>query len=201
MFEEKIRRAAEFIRWLDAIIDGKAITSEKKFLLAGCAFDLVMEYQKAIVTLVDLKIYGPAFAMMRPVREVFVRGVWLANCASNEQVQDIIDGNEFPGTNTLISEVEATATYSGGQLSKVSDDMRKWMHGMTHGGVEQFVYRFSGSVIEPAFSEGDIVELLDFVSAYAALSGIEICSLANDPDAAADIYRHLAMERGITPKW
>lgn len=134
--------------------------------------------------LVDGKVYGPAFAMMRSIREVFLRGVWLAKCATDSQVRGIVDNGQFPGTNTLIEAIEMTEAYSDGYFSQMSETTRKWLHDMTHGGMEQLVRRFSGSTIEPMFEESELVELLDFALAHAALAGIEVCGLARDDESA-----------------
>ncbi len=187
MLEQRIQSHSDFIRWLDAFLDGKDVPSEERVLLAGSSFDLVMEYQKAIVILVNSKIHGPAFAMMRSIREVFVRGVWLAKCATTDQVRSVRDGGKFPSTGTMIEAIEKTESYSGGPLSKMRKETRDWMHGMTHGGMEQIARRFSGVTIEPVFEENELVELLDFAFAHAALSGIEVCGLAGDGEGALGI--------------
>ena len=187
MLEHKIQGHADFIRWHDTIIDGQQVSSEAGVRLASAAFDLVMGYQKAIVLLVDGKIYGPAFAMIRPIREVFVRGVWLAKSATDEQVCDVVGKGEFPGFNTLLEAIEKTESYSGGQLSEMSKTTIHWMHDMTHGGREQLVRRLSDTAIEPVFEKDELVELLDFAFAHAALSGIEVCGLAGDGEGALAI--------------
>jgi len=187
MIEQKIQSHSDFIRLVDRIVDGQDVSSENAIRLGCAALDLTMEYHKAIVTLVNAKLYGPALAMMRPMREIFVRGIWLAECATEDQLKEIIDGRQAPGIGTMLRAVESTEVFSDKILSKLSAQKREWLHGLTHGGIEQLSRRLTETTIEPNFDDHEIEELLEYALAFGALAAINVCRFSGDARSAAAI--------------
>ena len=79
--------SGNLVVWLDEKIDGIKIPSDFRSRVAGGCLDLTMEYQNAIVLLVSRRIYGAAAALMRPIAESYVRGVWLHKCATDADLK------------------------------------------------------------------------------------------------------------------
>ena len=53
---------------------------------ANC-FDVSLEYQKAIVLLIENKLIGSAFSLVRLQFEAYIRGLWLIRCATEPEIE------------------------------------------------------------------------------------------------------------------
>lgn len=49
-------------------------------------FDLAHEHAKSIAILIDHKLFGSAYALLRPCIEAYIRGSWLLYCATDDEV-------------------------------------------------------------------------------------------------------------------
>src|SRR5258708_26445976 len=78
----------------------------KNLALMGYA-ELALEHHKAIWLLIDAKLYGSAFAMLRPLYDVMLRGYWINNCASAEQIEAAFYDDDIPvGTKRLLADIK-----------------------------------------------------------------------------------------------
>ena len=72
--EETLKAAQSHVEWLALRIEGLPLpVSDRDRLAAGC-FHQALEHHEAIVKLVRRKLVGSAFALLRPLFELFVRG-------------------------------------------------------------------------------------------------------------------------------
>lgn len=116
--QEAISLSDGLINWIDKSIDGIDIPSETRFRLAGACLGVALEHHKAIILLIKHRLYGSAFAMVRPLFESYVRGVWLHRCASDSDINLFTADKLNYSFGKLIQDVETLPGFDVGTCPK-----------------------------------------------------------------------------------
>lgn len=125
--------------------------------------------------------------------ESYVRGVWLHQCASAEDIEKIIkkDKNQFPKFSELVDDVEKLESQKEKFISKIVGKSWNAMNGYTHTGIHQITKRLTGTSIEPNYDDDEIRGVVDFANALGCLAAMAICDLTNNKDVASAILDKL----------
>ncbi len=175
-----ISEAEELVQWLDSRIDGIEIPSELRSRFAGGCLDVALEHQKAIVLLVAGKLYGSAFSLVRLMFEAYVRGVWLHQCASENEIKKFESDSLGRSFDSLLGDIEKLESFSAGILSTLKKKSWSAMNSFTHTGFSQVVRRNKEGTIEPNYHEGELLEIVNFASGFGIMSAVEIAHLASN---------------------
>jgi hypothetical protein len=84
--EKELKSSEAVILEVKKILNSHKYTDEEYSTVAAGFIDQVIEHLEAIISLTRSNLTGSAFALVRPVAEGLVRGVWFTACASQEQV-------------------------------------------------------------------------------------------------------------------
>jgi hypothetical protein len=139
----------------------------------GC-LDLAIEHQTAISLLAAQNLWGPVYALLSRLLDAFVRGVWLARCAS----EDDLDAFQLAGLRgrsfeDLVGDVERSLGHSRGVLSKLRHT--SWaMFG-------DFTY---GASAGPNYPAAETDQALRVATALGLLAATERADLAGHRDVA-----------------
>jgi hypothetical protein len=164
----------ELNSWILNHLHDSEISKQKKILLSVACHDLVIEHQLAISTLIRSKIYGSAFSLVRSVFETFLRGVWIGNCASEEDIKKYVEDKFDKKFDQLLNDVEKISGFEEKTLSKIKEKAWNAMNSCTHGGMQQAARRTSGGYLGPDFKGQEIFKVLKFSNSFALLSFIQI---------------------------
>jgi hypothetical protein len=191
---ERVRTAlaqlTELIKWVDERYR-IALPGDPRSRMANGCFDVALEHQGAIQLLARCELYGSMLALGRVLLEAFMRGCWLARCASDEELEHFRTHDEIRKSfETLVIEVERAL---GNQLSTLLTLKRNaWgvMNSFTHSGMQQIVRRNSEGATGPQYSPDDIVTGLRLAGVFGLLAAIEMATIArNEPLALATLER------------
>lgn len=181
---ERIQDAGEYVEWLRLAVHEKLLPSDNRMRAAGSCCAIAQDHHHSIVLLIEHRLYASSFSLLRSAFEAYVRGQWLAHCATNTEVEKYIQGWEPPKINELLSAVEETPGFSEKVLSRVKSRGWKTMCAYTHtGGLHVQRWNTSES-IEPNFSLEEVLEVLVFAEFIGAMSALGIAELGNDEDLA-----------------
>jgi len=131
---------------------------------------IVEEHHLAFLLLVRSNYFGSAMALVRPQIDSLIRMLWIARCATDDQVKDIwnkIATNEdhkFPCLRQMTDEIDSTYV-TGGFFSCLKKNAWKLMCDFTHTGVRQIRLRFKGKTIEPNYSPQAMLAATNMVNA------------------------------------
>lgn len=178
--------------WLTVRLDDLQIPQDRRVLIAVSCYDLVYEHQLAVACLVRSAIYGSAFALARPIFEAYVRGVWLKNCATEEQLQHFVDDKQI-SFGKILAEIEFLDGFSNGVLSTLKKNAWNAMNSYTHGGVQQAARRLNGNFIEPNYSQTEIVNVLRIADAFSLLAFQQVAAEAGRLDLAEEAISKLPL--------
>lgn len=151
--------------------------------------DLVIEHHKAIMNLLEQKIYGSAFALVRIQFEAFMRGNWLIGCASRDDVRRIAAKEfDFPAMHTLASACDA-AFGTDRFFQTIKKQAWKSMNSYTHSGIRQLTRRFNGGKIEPNYRDHEIREVIDASTTTVLLQAKLFCMVVGKRAEADQVER------------
>ncbi len=184
---KKIKLSIELSEWLGSRINGLRIPKDEKSILACSCFHLVIEHHRAILLLIDRKLYGSALALVRVLFESFIRGLWLQHCATPKELNLYANDKLELKFSDLLKNVEAVPGWDSGLFSNFKSNYWKPLNSFTHSGFLQTSQRFNGSTIVSDYSDEDIYRTVSSIGAWTILTGIAISQLADDDTLAESI--------------
>jgi hypothetical protein len=190
MPQQLISQAFELHEWVTRRLDGLDISRDRRILLAVSCYDVAIEHHVGIAVLLRSKINGSAFALVRPLFETFVRGVWLRHCAPDEQIDQYVGDRLDLKFWQILEAVEKVDRFGDGVLSGLKKNAWRAMNSYTHGGIQQAGRRTSGAYIEPDFPAEEIIEVIKLAGTFCLLAFQQVAIEAERMDLA-----ELALEK------
>jgi len=185
---ESLQMAKEIGAWLHSKTNKISVPSNKRTVMATSLLQQALDVADGIVLLLDKNLPGPAFALARPLHEGYVRGVWLLEHASNEDV-DKFEVGKCPNFPTLLRDI-GDAPETGGLFIKGMTDLNlEFFHDLTHGGMEHITRRTTESAIEPNYAEQEIISLVKMRNQYYMLITCFLLQLANDQASLEELIQ------------
>jgi len=169
------------ILWIDEHSKEIDITGDARSLIAAGCFDMALEHQAAIALLVEKQHNGSALALMRVIAEAFIRGMWIARCATDEEVERFQKDNEpQKSLRTLVTEVETAVGNETDTLSNMVKKQWSTLCSFTHTGFRQIVRRYSGALLKPNYPDDEVTHALNFAASIGLLATIELAALSKN---------------------
>ncbi|RAO75915.1 DUF6988 family protein [Dyella jiangningensis] len=130
---------------------------------------------------------GACFSLLRPMNEKFKRGTWIAFCATDEQLQNFLDGGPLPGGNQMAQAIEKMPPFD--QLpvfSKLYENAGEKFHDFVHGGRQIAGAYTRGDGIGAAFGAENLKGALSHSEAVIGTGAQVIIMIAGEvvPDQA-----------------
>ena len=187
-----VQKSEELVDWINNKIRNLGLPSGRHARFSASCFDIVHEHHRSIVLLVANRLYGSAFALVRPAYETLVRGLWIWQCATEEQIQKIIDKDDIGlSLSELLSDIEEKEEpkYLGQVVNEVKKRHWRSFNSLTHTGFHQIARRNTQEHIEPSYDENEIEDIIGFVDALALLAVLMLAGpgLAGNNDLAEEV--------------
>ncbi|NOX75915.1 MAG: hypothetical protein GXP17_04730 [Gammaproteobacteria bacterium] len=173
---------------ISAITNGMRVKNSDRTTLSIMLHDVVFENQRAIFDLVQLRHIGSASALLRVLFEAHIKGVWLYLCATEKQVsqlkKDSIKSTIKPKKSIhlteMINAIEKEMPHLNGALKKFKENHWKGLNSLTHSGIMQFSYTFSGGKMTKKYSSEYSNSILEFSERFAIMSLGEVGKIAEN---------------------
>jgi hypothetical protein len=184
---QAVAKGAELIEWIHTQLPKIELPGDHRHRIPAQLFDLAIEHAVAILRLISTSNHASAFALVRCEFECFVRGAWLHYRASDADFEILVIQDRIePRFADLISDLEQGAPFDDKLLSHVKDSAWGPMNGYTHGGIHQISHRLQGDYIEPNFSDGAILEVVQFSLTLGLMAYGEIAHMAGREELVAE---------------
>ncbi len=180
-----IQSAHAVAKWLATELYDLPIDASLRNRLSGGCLSVCQDHQCAITLLLDEHFYASAFALVRPQYESYVRGLWLAHCATDKQISGFSCAKEPPKLGEMLSTIEKQEAYDAGTLSRFKLEMWSALCSYTHTGGLQVQRWQTKSGVESNYPPEEICEVARVSASFALLSGIGMAALAKN-DALAN---------------
>jgi hypothetical protein len=166
--------AESLVAWIAKQTEGLTVPDNVRNRIAYGLFHLAAEHHQSIVFLVREELYGSALALVRPLLECYVRGIWVLRVASEVQVERFRENSKIKKLKELIAEVEKHPGYSVGYFADIEKYSLSALHEYTHGGIRQVVQRINMDSIVSNYSRNEIKKLLSFSGQIGLLVATEL---------------------------
>lgn len=167
-------------------------TSKNRAALAF--FHLCLEHQHGLHTLIEQRVFGSALALLRPLYESYVRGMWALHCASHEEIMEFIRSNRLPKIRQML--VRISSAVDGLELLENAHEASwDWMNDYTHGGSSQIRARTQGDDIQNTQSEVHAAAALVNGRHWAFMAAVAIADVCGRPDICTALHhQRVAMD-------
>ena len=129
--------------------------------------------------------------MVRLVFDGFVRGVWLKNYATNDQVDQYYEDRLDLKFYKLLEYIEQVPGFESKVLSQFKNSAWGSLNSYTHTGVMHSARRFSKEFVEPCYTDDEIIEVLRIVGSFGLLALQQIASEAGRLDLSQEAGKRL----------
>jgi hypothetical protein len=176
--------SGEYVEWLRLAVHDKALPANNRVRAAASCLAIAQEHHHSIVLLMEHRLFASSFALLRIAYEAYVRGEWLSQCATDEQIEKFLEAWEPPKIAWMLAELEATPAFVDRVLSSLKQTHWTAMCAYTHtGGLH--VQRWNTSeAVEPVYDQEEVDEVLYLAETLGSLSVIGVAELANDGELA-----------------
>lgn len=176
---QRIDQAKELSTWLHERTNEKRLSSSIREQTGLAILQLSEDIADAIVVLIEAWLPGPALSLSRPLFEGYVRGFWVLKYASDEQVNEFVNGKcpNFPG---LLAAIPNNPESGGAWIHANSQKNLIAFHDLTHGGSEHVKRRITGESVEPNYPDEELESLIKLGNEIRVRIGVELLSRLND---------------------
>jgi hypothetical protein len=160
---EALERSAKFGQRLEDIVVEKGSVKigdagdRDRLLLAY--WSLILDLHKSVLTLIQSKFYGGAFALLRPAVEAQIRAHVVLMC--NDDVLTRIKEDKYGVNFKDIGREIDDAFALEGYFDNFLNGARGALHSFTHSGLSQLGRRFKGDDLVGHYGDGEIIEVIN----------------------------------------
>lgn len=178
--DKQLNDAVSYGEWLRLAIHNRELPANNRVRAAGACLAIAQEHHHAIVVLLEERLYASSFALLRVAFEAYVRGEWLALCATDAAVGHFWKGNDRPEIGHMLNALETTPAFKEQTLSRIKKRTWTAMCDYTHTGGRHVQRWNTPEAIEPNYTTEELVEVLRFADIIASLSVLGVVTLMND---------------------
>ena len=171
-------------------------SADTKTVLVVGYVDLALEYHKAIWVLKDSKLYGAAFALVRPVFDAWMRALWINAIATAEQIEQARrDELHWPKMDKMLADIKEVYFGHAEQDAEFAAVVERFfqfltplwrvLSGYAHPGARQLARRFTGAQVKASYTEQEIKQALN-LSTMALMLMMRAFFMSMSKQAEAD---------------
>lgn len=174
-----IKVAKEFGIWLHERTNEKVMPGPIRVRTGASILQLSLDLADAILVLLEANLPGPALTLARPLFEGYVRGVWLLEFASDDDVEKFNSGR-CPLFHELVNAIGNDEVTGGAWIH--ANKKANWgsFNDLTHGGSEHVKRRSTHDAIEANYPKLELEALVKFGIEVRIRVGAALLALMNN---------------------
>lgn len=182
-------RARQYSDWLDDQLDELELSNSQPKQLAYASLAVALAHSRGVIILLEHDLFPCAFALIRPQFDAYCRGMWLAYCATENDIENLLNQGDPPNTERLITALEVQGFLEAGVLSGIRSKIWGTLGDFTHTGIRQMSRQITNGELSPACDVEDKIEALHTSAMWAGLAGISIAEIGGKQEVAEQICR------------
>lgn len=157
--DQELKSAEDTIEEVKKTLTGLHLSGDDWSIIAAGMIHQAIEHHEAIVLLIRTKKVGSAFALVRLVLEILVRGAWFTCCATPEQIRKFRDQDKIdPAFGEMCDAIDESQKIEYFHNQKAN--AWKMANSYTHTGILQLGRRWTGNTLAPSYKDEEIIEVL-----------------------------------------
>ena len=196
----ELSNACDLSAWISTKLYDVTINATTRNRVVAACFAVALDHFDAVLVLLgrNPKIYSSAFALTRLVFESYIRGMWLMNCATDDEIENFSNGTfELPKTPRMIAAIEIAGNFDGKQFSTTYSNDWKHLCDYTHTGTLQVQRWNKLDSVEPNYSDDEAIEVIRFTKAYALFAGVSFAETVINNIELANEFLAKAKETAV----
>lgn len=176
--------------------DKQHVNKTNRDCLCLLHWSLIFDHHQGMLLLLRYGFHAPAFALMRPLEEAFLR-LFLAMYGTENQVKALWNGTYHTEFEVVWKQVYEKIGLEPRFDSWLKDKV-KALHGFTHGGKEQLVRQASGSDIVSSYTNDEVRSLVRETMPIALLTALLTTAFLEYPaehQSAVEIFNEYARDQ------
>lgn len=169
------------------VVHGRTMRAGLRERLAAGSFDTVHEHHRSVGVLVEQQLYGSAFALLRPMFDGCINGMWLTYLANDSELDRFSNSQLTLEPAKVIKRLKRSDVHSTDILHRINQTAWQSMSNYVHGGYLQIVRRNSDEFLGSNYSPEEIDEVLSLANWFALLAAVEIPQFSADPAFLKDV--------------
>jgi hypothetical protein len=173
------------VAWISEQTSAMPLPSDRRARMALGCLDLAIEHQAGVCILAEQSLWGSVYALVRCMFDAFVRGVWLARCATEMELESFeLAGLRGKPFRDLVEDVERVLGHSRGVLSKLRTSSWAIFSDFTNAGAGPARRLGDPAGAGRNYPAADTDQALRLATALGLLSATELASLSGHRDVA-----------------
>jgi hypothetical protein len=157
--EEEIKRANQVGVELGNLVASKGESPEgDRNTLLIAYWSLAFDHQRGVLCLLSNKVFGSAFALVRPLIEATIRA-HVVIMGSEEDMRKLRNDEYRMNFGTVGKQIDAFFG-TGDWFESFLNRAKNAFHSYTHAGLSQLGRRFSGNDVMPSYSEEEVIDVI-----------------------------------------
>jgi hypothetical protein len=199
-----LQQSKELASGIASAMNGRVAPHDLRGNIAGGSFDVVREHHCSINLLIEHCLYGSAFALLRPMFDGCLVGLWATYLATDDLLKRFEAGCYTLKPQTVITRLKRQlkprdyGIYTD-TLQQIYDQEWKPLSSFVHGGHLPVSRRNATDYIGPSYAEEEIRNMIKFSNAMVILAAMEIPFLTADQafaDAIMKVIHTYGQEQG-----
>ena len=162
--------------WIALELDSRDLQGDWRGRLAGAFQSVSLDHHTGIISLFHERRNASAMALIRPQFEAHLRGLWILNSATDDEVDLFSQKGFLPNTEKLVERVEKKSL----SMRVLKDQV--WVHlcDYTHTGLRQINRNMTEFEIAQNYDSSELQAALHASNALALLAADEVALLVGD---------------------
>ena len=190
----RIVKSSNLDDWIWSKISNRDLVADLRNRLAGAAFTTVLYHHQATLRLVDADMLPTAFALARILFEAGITGLWIENCATDDELDRLSKAEWNPTIPSMIKRVEKTDGFAENIISRTKAINWDALNDYTHCRGRMLQRMITPDDIGNNFSSDETIEVLQFAGAWALLATLGIARLCDDIKLQNDVLERCKAE-------
>jgi hypothetical protein len=151
-----------------------------------------IEDHAAFVLLIRSDLIGAAFALVRVIVEILVRGVWITTCACDAQITKFRDHDKLDLSFGQMSDA-IDASQGLEFFHEFKTQTWNMLNSYTHTGILQLGRRWTGEQLKPSYTEDEITEMTDASTLSLVMLVRPFLAKHGHLDSAKEVDKHMVL--------
>jgi len=190
-FMLQIAPYAQYVEWLRQRVHELPLPGTIRVKAAAACQAIAQEHHHSIILLIEHQLKASAFALIRPAFESYVRGEWLARCATDAEVESFAKNVDPPSIGALLIMLEAHPAFSQGVLSRIKRAHWNALCSYTHTGGLHVQRWVTSEAIESNYLPGEVLGAIQLAEMIATMSVIALANLADNEQLALEVLQEI----------
>jgi len=177
----QLSKAIDEANGLAAKLHGRKLNGDFRSKVAAACFAVSQQHHNSILILLSRNppLQATGFALLRPLVESVVRGLWLSHIATDVQVDEYVNSGTKLDMASMIKSLDGVTGLNAYQ----SMYKQNWsvLSAYTHTGEFQVQRWLKTNDIEPSYSEPEIAELIRLSGLVAGLAFQAVVAISSEP--------------------